>query len=200
MKQITKLLLMGFVIITSLNAKEILFNLNAQDFSNVIEQKEIMTRYKVSDKIILETNIDKSSKGYYYIGDDTKKGKINIEINTKISNWQYKIDIIYGPYSDNTERFIIFTDKFGKDIILKFYENGFIINGKKYKSDIDGERMLINIQKEANTLNVLIDNQKIYTAPIEFGDLKLISTDVNFDASYEHKWDKLNNIVLISND
>lgn len=199
MKSLIKLVLVGLLAVSSLNAKEILFDLRAQDFSNAVKQEQKMTKYKISDKIILETNANKSSKGYYYTANNIK-GLINIEVNKKISNWKYNLDITYHTYFENKKRLIIFTDKFGENIILEFYKKGFTINGKEYKANTNKEHMLISIKKESTNLSISINSQKIYTSTIEFDNLKFINTEIMFDNEYHNAWDRLNNILLVSND
>lgn len=60
MKKLTKLILAGLLTVSSLNASELLFDLGAQDFSKTLKDFA-NAKYKISDKIIMETNLRKSS-------------------------------------------------------------------------------------------------------------------------------------------
>jgi len=197
MKQIKKLVLVSLLFVSSLGAKELLFDLRAQDYSNAEKQEQKMAKYKVNDKIILETNIMKAKKGGFYFTDSSKiDGHINIELTKPIKNWKFNLDITYYTYNNGMKRLLIFNDKFGENIILEFYKTGFTINGKEYKANIHKERMLISIKKDDKNVYILINSQKIYTSTIDFDNLKSISTNISYDYGY----DKLNNILLVSND
>ena len=196
MKQIKKLILASLLLVSTLGAKELLFDLRAQDFSNA--QKQKMAKYKISDKIIIETNTVKSPNGgYYYTAKSYISGYFNIEIIKPLNNWKYNLDIVYYTNTKDKKRSIIFTDKFGENIILEFYQTGFTINGKEYKANTYKEHMLINITKNTNNLSVSINAQNIYKSSIDFDNLKSISTNILYDYN---SYDELNNLLLVSND
>jgi len=196
-KIVSKLFLVGVLGLSNLNASEILFDLRAQDYSNTLTNNSIMSKYKINDNVILETNINKSSKGFYYIKNQGIKGVLTLNVKSPITNWKYDLDIEYID-SSTEKRVIVFSDKIGENITMEFYPDGFTINAKEYKAEIAKQHLIINITKDLNNFTVTINGQKVHTSQIKFGILKSVTADILQSNIYN--FDKLNNIILVSND
>jgi len=205
MKILTKLILAGLLTVSSLNASELLFDLRAQDFSQTLKDTK-NARYKVNDKIIIETNLIKSGSGFYYTNQG-RTGAFNLSLATQLSNWKLDLDVIYDSkgthdykkYLTNNKRLIKLSDISGETFILEFYYCGFTINGKEFKSKINEEKLQIGIKNENNKLTVSINGQSIYEESNSFGKLRFIDTSyINFQNNCAY--DQLNGITLVSND
>ena len=196
-KIVSKLFLVGILGLSNLNASEMLFDLRAQDYSNTLTNNSIMSKYKINDNVILETNINKSSEGFYHIENLFTKGVLALNIKSPITNWKYNLDIEYTGFSTE-KRVIVFSDKIGENITMEFYPDGFTINAKEYKAEIAKQHLIINITKDLNNFTVTINGQKVHTSQVKFGILKSVTADIlkqNLNI-----FDKLNNIILVSND
>ena len=207
-KTITKLFLVGLLGLSGLNASELLFDLRAQDYANVLKDDVISSKYKISDKIIFETNLQKSSSGvYYYINDTNKVGFSNLEIKSKLNNWTFNSNIIYQSYDWNKghsidkKRLIKFIDKDGNVLILEFYRNGFNINGKEFKGEIDGEQLALTVSKQGQKVSFNMNGYNIYDIDnIKFKELHFINTDIWNTKLYDKSYDRLQELKLYSND
>ena len=207
MKQIKKLILASLLLVSGLGASELLFDLRAQDYSNTLKEESITSKYKISDKIILETNLRKSKGAIYYYVDNKISGFCNLEIKSDIKNWLFNTNIVYQSYistksrSTDKIRLIKFIDSEGTSIVLEFYKDGFNINGKEFKAEIDNEQLALNIKKINKKIIFKINGQTVHTLiNSEFKDLKFINTDIwnwSYDNSY---YDRLQDLKLYSND
>ena len=207
-KTIKIILFLGLLAASSLNAKELLFDLRAQDYANTLKDTSITSKYKISDKIILETNLRKSKKAVYYYIDNFISGFCNLQINIPLKNWTLNSNIVYQSiyqdsekYFTNKKRLIKFIDNTGHTIILEFYKDGFTINGKEFKAKINDEQLALNISKLDNKISFKINGQTIHTInSSNFQNLKFIDTDIwnwKFSNSY---YDRLQDLKLFSND
>ena len=206
MKKITKLILLGALSLSSLNASELLFDLKAQDFSKTLTDTTINAKYKVSNKIIIETNLLKRSVGYYRTNQG-QTGFLNIEINQELNNWKLNLDVIYDSYDNymgkqrGGTRLIKFRDNQGEVITLEFTYNKFTVNGKEFKIALDSKQLNIGIKMNVSTLQVLINSQSVYNQKITFSQLKNISSSFLTYAMGNYKaFDMLNSMTLYSND
>ena len=203
-KLIAIVLLIG---LNNLYADKLLFDLRAQDYANTLKEDVISSKYKINNKIVLETNLNKSSSGIYYINDNNTIGFCNIEIQSSLTNWTFESTIVYQSYNWNkdrsidTRRLIKLIDKQGNIIILEFYKNGFSINGKEFKAEIDNEQCVLNIRKISHKIIFNINGQQIYTINnLKFTNLQFIHTDIlNWIYDYSY-FDRLQDLKLYAND
>jgi len=92
-KIVTKIFLLGLLTVSSLNAKE-LFDLKAQDFEHTLTDKYINAKYKVDENIVVETNLGKGSRGFYFFEGDPF-GYFSINLNKPIDKFTINFDLIY---------------------------------------------------------------------------------------------------------
>jgi len=207
MKQIKKLILASLLLVSSLGASELLFDLRAQDYSNTLKADVIVSKYKINDKVILETNLNKSTSGmYYYINDTEKVGFCNIELKDGLKNWTFVVNVIYQSYIRSNlftdkKRLLRFLDNNGNIIVLEFYRTGFTINGKEFKANIDDSQISLIIKNENNKMTFKMNGEKIYAInTTEFKKLKNINYDLWYYHSGYNKFDRLQDLKLYSND
>ncbi len=197
MKNLGKIVLIGMLALSSLSAKELLFDLRSQDFANTLDDKQIDTKYKVSDKIMVETNMLKSTKNGSYYGKDAL---FSIKVANGLKNWKTNIDITYKfCCATNIKRYIKFIDKFGKTIVLEFIEGSFTLNGKKYKAKFDEELLSLEIIKRNENIIILMNNQKLYDSKVDFDNLKYININ-NFPSTVGMGYDNISQILVVSYD
>jgi|TARA_R110002033_G_scaffold29007_5_gene65295 hypothetical protein len=193
MKIVTKLVLIGLLTTCSLNAKE-LFDLRIQDFSNTLEDKQIDSRYKINESIIVETNTLKERKGgYYYTTPSYRKGLFNIELLTPVKSWIYNYSVQY----ENGKRLLKFIDESGKNLVFEFGNKEFTINEKEYKTNIEDEELFITIEGVNGEFKITMNGQTLNAKVVGFGNLKKIETSLTGDGVNR---DKLYGATLISHD
>ncbi|MCK5294216.1 MAG: hypothetical protein KAJ49_06145 [Arcobacteraceae bacterium] len=203
MNKITKIVIIGLLVLGRLNANELLFDLKAQDFSKTFTESMTNAKYKVSDKIIVETNLLKRSMGYYRANVGFS-GFLNLFVTTNSNNWKFNMDVVYDDYKDrlNKIRLLKFTDNSGEVITLEFANTYITINSKKFMINIIDKQLDIGIKMKNSNLIVSINGKIIYKMIVEFDKLDFVSSSFfTYDtANYYSAYDQLNGITLYEND
>lgn len=177
-------------------AKNILFDLGAQEFQNSLSDQQRSTKYNIDDKVIIKTNLLKDTLGYYHTNANIE-GVFNINSSWPVSDWKFNLDVQYEGLKDKN-RFIKMTDKTGEVILIEFNTKGFIFNAKDYKANIDRKHLLIQVIKLDEKVSLYLNRQLIETQNIKFGQLKSVETTI-LKFSFKEQ-DKINNLMLVSND
>jgi hypothetical protein len=204
-KIITKLFLVGVLSISSLNAKEIIFDLFDQDYKESMTDSPGMNKYKINDLIIFETNlIKRDASKYYRFWQSGVNGHANLIFTKDIINWKYSIDVTFDRGAGNIlikDKYINIYDKSGERFIIRFDNKGININGQQFKTEIDDQRVMIDIIKSKNILTILVDGDKIYEKPTKINIIKNIDTIINYKRYLSTRiWDILHSLKFINND
>jgi len=80
-------------------------------------------------------------------------------------------------------------------MLINFNKDGFVINGSKFKADIDDKTILLNIVKNALALIVSINGNVLYNEKYDFATLSSVNLSL-----YGRNTDQLNDIKLIENE
>ena len=196
MQTIIKFLVLTMVLAVSSVAREIVFDLDSQDFINSLGDKQLSTKYNLDDRMIIHTNLLKNEQGIYHTNSNTI-GRFDIHPSIPMIDWKFNLDIQYEGLKDKN-RFIKFTDKNGEVILLEFNTIGFIFNSIDYNAKLDKKHLFIQLVKNGESIEFYLNKQLIDTQMTNFDKLKSIETTIFKFSIYEQ--DKLNNILLVSND
>lgn len=177
-------------------AKEIIFDLDNQDFINSLGNQQLNAKYNVDDKVIIETNLLKNDQGIYHTNANTI-GNFSIIPSRQMYDWKVNVDVQYEGFK-NKNRMIKFTDVNGEVILFEFHVAGFIVNSVDFKANIDKKHLIIQIVRQDDKVHFYLNKQLIESQKVEFGMLKSIETTIYKFSVYEQ--DKLNNILLVSSD
>lgn len=186
------LLLLSF----SVYAREIIFDLRSQDFINSLGEKQFSSKYNLDDKIIVHTNMLKNDQDIYHTNSNVI-GKFNLYPLKTIFDWTLNVDVQYEGLKDKN-RFIKLTDENGVTVLLEFNTNGFIFNAIDYNAKLDKKHLLIQLIKKNENVEFYLNKQLIDTQLTTFSKIKTVETTFYKFSLYDK--DKLNNILLVSND
>lgn len=196
MQTIFKMITLLCFFVLSSFAKEIVFDLERQDFINSLGDKQLSTKYNLNDRMIIHTNLLKNEQGVYHTNSDNI-GRFDLHPSIPMVDWKFNLDIQYEGLKDKN-RFIKFTDMNGEVILLEFNTAGFIFNSIDYNAKIDKKHLFIQIVKNGESVEFYLNKQLIDTQMTNFEKLKSIETTIFKFSIYDQ--DKLNNILLVSND
>ena len=176
--------------------REIIFDLHKQDFMNSLSDRQLSTKYNVEDKVIVQTNLLKDEQGVYHTNSDIM-GKFDIYTNTPLIDWKFNLDVQYEGLKTKN-RFIKFTDTNGEVILLEFNTVGFVFNSIDYNANINKKHLFIQVKRIDGKIEFYLNKQLIDSQNLDFARLKSIETTFYKFNVYEQ--DKLNNVMLVSND
>lgn len=178
------------------HAREIIFDLRSQDFVNSLGEKQFSSKYNLDDKIIIQTNMLKNDQAVYHTNSNVT-GKFNLYPLRTIFDWTLNVDVQYEGLKDKN-RFIKLTDENGVTILLELNTIGFIFNAIDYNAKLDKKHLLIQLVKKNETVEFYLNKQLIDTQLTNFSKIKSVETTFYKFSLYDK--DKLNNILLVSND
>ena len=196
MKSFIKITVLVLFFISSGFAKDIIFDLGAQDFQNSLIEQQHSTKYNIDDKVIIQTNLLKDPLGYYHTHAKVM-GLFVLNNRWPMNDWKFNLDVQYEG-SKNKNRFIKFTDINGEIILFEFHPEGFIFNSKDYKANLDGKHLVIQVVKTNEKVTLYLNKQLIKTQDIAFESLKSVETTMRKFSFKEQ--DKINGMLLVSND
>ena len=196
-KKIINLALLSVLATSSLNAKEMIFDLFAQDYKESLTESPSMNKYKVNDSVTVETNlIKKDLANYYRYHRDGVPGYFNIYPTKDIKKWIYKSDIIFNDSS--SKKYIEITDEFGEKFLITIFTNAIDIENIRLNATTHKERIRFEIEKKDDVIAVIIDGKKVYEERVKLNFAKKINTNINYDNSSQY--DSLYDLKLINND
>lgn len=196
MKNLIKITILVLFLITNGFTKDIMFDLGAQDFQNSLIDQQHSTKYNIEDKVIAQTNLLKSTLGYYHTNAKVL-GHFVINSIWPLNDWKFNLDIQYEG-SKKKNRFIKFTDIKGEVILFEFHPEGFIFNSKDYKANLEGKHLVIQVVKTNEQVSLYLNKQLIKTQEVNFESLKSVETTVRKFSFQEQ--DKINGMMLVSHD
>lgn len=196
-KKIINLAFLSVLATSSLSAKEMIFDLFAQDYKESLTESPSMNKYKVNDSIIVETNlIKKDLANYYRYHRDDTLGHFNLYPTKVIKNWTYKSDITFNDTSH--KKYIEITDEVGEKFLVTIFTDAIDIENIRLKANTHKERVRFEIEKKDDVIAVIIDGKKVYEEKIKLNLVRKINTNINY--LYSNTYDTLYDLKLINND
>ena len=192
MKRILKATLLTTLLFSPLMA-DMVFDLRAQQFSNSLEAKFKDSTYDVGDSIV------STALAYvngYYRAQTYGIGGIQVRVKEPKPNWSITFDM-YG-YLEYDGVGVMLQDPDGHAINLAFGWKYIALDGEKKVIDSFYRSEQINcvIQKQGNTIDIVINGQYKFTTTKEKFDLSY----VNITLSGSETPDKLNSLSISTSD
>ncbi len=197
MKLVSYKLLLSIILTTLTTqtaiAAQILFDLNAQHFSETLNDGGLVAaRYNLPDSFV-STNLKYDQSYHSVSGDDT--GSLAIELKQPIENWGVSFDIKYSfSGSFREKRSIKLTSDDGTTSTVSLSWHKVTFNGIDAYEPENFERLVIAIDKNNNEdIKLRINGDLVASTPsIGFSNLKFVEVQL----ISENGLDSLNSLII----
>jgi len=182
-KNVLKLLFLGFLSISVLNASSVVsvFGLKDQDFAEL--EAGTLNRYKINDNLMISTNLGKTDKmdGYFFNSYRIAgffEGKFKKPV---LDNWAYTVDLFFDQSNVPLQK-ITFMDENGLTFDLKYRPfDPFIIKNKKFSRAT--QRTKIKIVFINGTVTYYVNDKKLNSVSQRFGKLKSFRQELSSESN-----------------
>jgi len=177
-----KILLAGFILITSLCAEsKILFALNNQYFSETMQKEKtekpkagymIGARYDVGD-VIVSTNLARWSTGVLGTLNKRKDGYLIVDVKEPINQWTVSINVSYAFFGECTEAAASYSIRLGanngESIYITTNPCDVVVQDKQFKlkkkNTLDNSALNYFIKTNQSDIIVMLNGQTLIKLP-----------------------------------
>ena len=195
MQRLGKLLLIAMLSVGVVNASEKIFDLSKQEFATK-SSGEIL-RFKISDEVMVKTNLQKDYTTDSYIAPEGTTGVFNLEFAKPLQKW-----IMIIEYDANGDNGIIFKDNEMNTISFKVREKLYFQEfSMKYVNPWNSgiAKNILKFVGKGNIVKLYLNN-KLITKQFseEFSGLSVIDIDSQ-KGSKANETDYLYNLIIKKN-
>lgn len=198
MKKLAKVVLIGLLAVSSINAKEI-FNLQDQYFEKAHKGDYGAALYDLKEVTVSTVNIIQSKSSGRYFTREGESGSISIKLKQSVTNFNVSVKANYGSITKGRNAILTLKSDTGKEYTLSFYDDKIIMNNKEIIiKGYDDEILNTNIEKNGDTITCSINGKIVLAQDIkDFSTLKSIEKSISYYSTSFKLYDSLYGISIL---